>query len=374
MRADDRAALALERVAAYYEGVLWRSDVTGSVRERLAELGIDEDAARAFGVGWAPDDWHALLGALERDGFTDEELIATGIAQRSARGRLHVHFRSRIMFLIRDADGRALGFAGRATNPGPSWPLWTTAPDGVHFQRSTALFGIDRAREAIGAAQRAVVLDDCLEVLRRHATGEREAVAVIRAQLGPGHLAVIARAMGVEPGQLGHSAGAAANGAGVRAVVVPGGARRGGDADAHERQERFHEGGIVPDPMVVRSTPVKVGVQVARALIGAGMPFAWLGIVGFDRGADASATSFVAAIGGVAVTYMALALAAAVMSGRVRARSRARRMRAPWERGSTEWQPPAWTYHLFEDVMVGAAIVSVFVCTALFFTIGGFVD
>jgi hypothetical protein len=348
--------------------------VTGSVRDRLAELGIDEDAARTFCVGWAPDDWRALLRILERDGFTGEELIGAGIAQRSARGRLSVHFRSRIMFLIRDAEGLALGFAGRATNPGPSWPLWTTAPDGERFQRSSALFGIDRAREAVATTQRAVVLDDCLEVVRRHDAGERETIAVIRAPLGSSHLAVIARAMGVEAGRLGHAADAAADGPGVRAVLVPGGKRNGEHQDAREREQRAHEGGIVPDEIVVRSTPVKAGIQLARALIGAGMPLAWLGIVGFDRHADASETSFVAAIGGVAVTYVALAVAAAVVSGRVRARSRARRMRAPWERGSTEWQPPAWTYHLFEDVMVGAAIVSVFVCTALFFTIGGFID
>lgn len=51
---------------------------------------------------------------------------------------------------------------------------------------------------------------------------------------------------------------------------------------------------------------------------------------------------------------------------------RGRRAPGPWERGLTEWQPPAWTYHRFEEVLIGAALVSVVVCMALFVTIGGF--
>jgi hypothetical protein len=47
-------------------------------------------------------------------------------------------------------------------------------------------------------------------------------------------------------------------------------------------------------------------------------------------------------------------------------------MRAPWEHGITEWQPPAWTYHRFEEVLIGAALVSIFVCIILFVAIGGF--
>jgi hypothetical protein len=67
-----------------------------------------------------------------------------------------------------------------------------------------------------------------------------------------------------------------------------------------------------------------------------------------------------------------LALVAAIAAARFRGRSRARRMRAAWERGLTEWQPIAWTYHMLEDILIGAALVSMVVCTVLFLMFGGF--
>jgi DNA primase len=79
-------------------------------------------------------------------GFSDEELDAAGVATRSSRGHLQPQFRSRVMFPIRDPDGRPVGFAGMATNPGPSWPLWLTSPERGRYSRSSALFGIDAAR------------------------------------------------------------------------------------------------------------------------------------------------------------------------------------------------------------------------------------
>jgi hypothetical protein len=77
-------------------------------------------------------------------------------------------------------------------------------------------------------------------------------------------------------------------------------------------------------------------------------------------------------VGAVAGTYVVLAGIAALVAGRAKRRSRDRRMRQPWERGLTEWQPTAWTYHRLEEVLIGAALVSLVVCMVLFVTVGGF--
>jgi hypothetical protein len=47
-------------------------------------------------------------------------------------------------------------------------------------------------------------------------------------------------------------------------------------------------------------------------------------------------------------------------------------MRGAWEMGATEWQPFAWTYHMLEEILVGAAIVSIVAYTLLFLLMGGF--
>src|SRR3954470_22051880 len=174
---ETRTQQALEAAASFYAECLWTSEAGDSIRARLARDGLEDETIRAFEVGYIPGE-HALLeDYLSGRGFSAAELYEAGIATRSRRGRLHSQFRSRVMFPIRDSDGGMLGFAGMATNPGPSWPLWLISPDRGRFDKRTAVFALDRAAAAIEKSGRALVLSDCLDVLREHQAGRCEAVA-----------------------------------------------------------------------------------------------------------------------------------------------------------------------------------------------------
>lgn len=154
----------------------------------LAKEGLGEEVIRAFGVGYAPADPEALMEHLRGLGYTTDEIVASGLLTRSHRGRVHPQFHSRIMFPVRDRDGRILGFAGMGTHLGPSWPLWVTSPDTGLYLRNEAVFGLDRSAQEIARSRSALVQRDCIEVLRSHQDGERSALsvntsAVTRAQL-----------------------------------------------------------------------------------------------------------------------------------------------------------------------------------------------
>jgi hypothetical protein len=373
---DARVAEALDAAATFFSEYLWGSEVGVSVLSRIAREGIEQETVRAFGVGYVPGDHRLLLEHLRRGGYSADDLNAAGIATRSRRGRVHSHFRSRIMFPIRDRDGEMLGFSGMATNPGPSWPLWLTSPDRGRFRRRTAIFALDRAAPAIGEAGRAVVLRDCLEVLRLHQDGHREAVAVIRSQITPEHAEQIAAALDVPPGAVTLERSEDDAGVVVRPRRGQERARDGRSAGADvASQGRVRTSGseLRPDPLKSRSPAARVFLQIARGALGIGIPLMWLAIVrpdpDFAGGAD---PAFVGAIGGVAGTYVVLAIVGGIAAGRARARSRARRMRGPWAMGLTEWQPLAWTYHMLEDILIGAAVVSIVVCIVLFLVMGGF--
>src|SRR4051794_15568535 len=186
----------LEQAAAYYEAVLWEE--SAPVHERLARNGVGESTLREFQVGYAPGNWSGLLEHL---GPLAEhwDLIEAGIARPTERGGMRVQFRSRVMFPVRDRDGRILGFIGMATSPGPSWAEWVTSPEGLRYSRGTALFGIDSAAQAIARAHRAVVLNDCLDVLRLRQEGRDETVAVIRSRITDDHVRQLATELGAEP-------------------------------------------------------------------------------------------------------------------------------------------------------------------------------
>lgn len=379
----ERAAEVRERSASFFEDYLWESDVGERVRVRLARHGIDPATLRQFGVGYAPGDTGLLLADLRRCGYDEGELIAAGVASHSDRERLHALFHARIMFPMRDADRRALGFAGLATHLGPSWPLWLTSPGGGPFQTGRAMFAIREAAGAIGDAGRALVLRDPVQVLALHQSGRREAVAVIHSPITRAHLHLLAVALGVGPRDV-HLARRDGR---LGVVAAPGDAEV--DADAFAARDlpagfALAESGRRPirrgpaageaDEVIDDHPPrTRAIVYLAGLAIGAGIPIGVLLLAAPDDGAANGWTPTLnVVIGAVAAAYVALAFAVARVSARVRERSTTRRMRLPWVRGRDEVQPAGWTYHRLEEILVGAALVSAVVCVVLWMTVGGF--
>jgi DNA primase catalytic core, N-terminal domain len=175
---DDRVPKLLADAAEFFEAYLWGSETSGKARQALAEEGLDESVIRGFGLGYAPVGPDEMINALVGLDYSLEDLLAAGLATRSTRRRLHAHFRSRVIFPVRDREGGILGFAGLGTHLGPSWPLWITSPDVGLYRRSQAVFGLDRAASEIAATGKALVRPDCIEVLRAHQDGHTNAVTV----------------------------------------------------------------------------------------------------------------------------------------------------------------------------------------------------
>ena len=144
----------------------------------MARHGLDERVIRRFGVGYAPVGEEALMKHLRDLGYSTDEIVASGLARQSPRGHVHAHFHSRVMFPIRDRDGRVIGFAGLGTHLGPSWPMWVVSPDAGLYRRADAVFGLDRAAKKIETGKAAVVVADCVEVLKAHQDGRPHAVTV----------------------------------------------------------------------------------------------------------------------------------------------------------------------------------------------------
>jgi DNA primase catalytic core, N-terminal domain len=175
---EDRIGELLKDAGAFFEGHLWESPTSEKARVALAKEGLDEKVIRAFGVGYAPVGPDELMNHLGELGYSTEEVVASGLATRSVRGRAHVQFRSRVMFPVKDSDGQILGFAGLGTHVGPSWALWIYSPDVGLYRRSQAVFGLDRAARKIATSGTALVRRDCIDVLRAHQDGGKNAVAV----------------------------------------------------------------------------------------------------------------------------------------------------------------------------------------------------
>ncbi len=112
----ERLQSLLGRAAAYYARYLWEAREALPAREYLLGRGLREETLREFRVGYAPSPWDRILTASRRAGFSDEELLAVGLSQRSQNrpGQIYDRFRERIMFPSTDARGNVVGFGARA--------------------------------------------------------------------------------------------------------------------------------------------------------------------------------------------------------------------------------------------------------------------
>jgi DNA primase len=192
-RRRERLHALLERSARFYAAYLWDSREAKAAREYLtADRGLSEEVARGFRVGYAPSAWDRMMVGAQQSGFTPEELVAAGLAQRGRGGALYDRFRARIMFPLADARGRVLGFGARAMAGGQG-PKYLNTSENELYHKGRQLFGIDLARKEAAKSGRVVVVEGYTDVLALHQAGIRESVAIMGTALTQEQLAELAR-------------------------------------------------------------------------------------------------------------------------------------------------------------------------------------
>jgi len=173
--------------AQFYTDALWAKD-GARARAYVEGRGVDLDVARRFGLAYAPEGWNALLTHMAKEGVTDGELVAAGLAlpRQNAPG-FYDRFRGRLLFPIRDLQGRVVAFGGRAM--GAEEPKYLNSPETALYVKGNMLYALDLARESMRQKNRAVVVEGYLDCLMAHQNGFTETVAALgtaftAAQLG----------------------------------------------------------------------------------------------------------------------------------------------------------------------------------------------
>jgi DNA primase len=176
----ERLHKLLDRAATYYARYLWEAREAEGARGYLARRGLDEATLKTYRVGYAPSAWDRLLLVARQAGFSEDELLATGLAQRSKqqRGSIYDRFRERIMFPLADARGRVVGFGARAMRDNQP-PKYLNTSEGEVFHKGSQLFGIDLARKAAARAGSIVLAEGYTDVLALHQAGIENAVGIM---------------------------------------------------------------------------------------------------------------------------------------------------------------------------------------------------
>ncbi|MEU8619790.1 DNA primase [Streptomyces sp. NPDC048623] len=161
-------------------------------RKFLAERGFDQAAAEHFGVGYSPAGWDHLTRFLRGKGFTDRELILSGLSQDGRRGPID-RFRGRLMWPIKDVGGDVVGFGARKLREDDNGPKYLNTPETPIYKKSQVLYGIDLAKKDIAKVSRAVVVEGYTDVMACHLAGVPTAIATCGTAFGGEHIKILRR-------------------------------------------------------------------------------------------------------------------------------------------------------------------------------------
>lgn len=166
--------LELNRAAArYYYEQLTGADKRGLLY--LRERALQPEIIRKYGLGYAGDRWDGLLSAMQKQGYTETELLAANLCSRSQKsGKLYDRFRSRVIFPIFDLRGSVIAFGGRTIEKDGE-PKYLNSSDTPVFKKGRNLFSMQFAKKS--QSKRLILAEGYMDVIAIHQAGFENVVA-----------------------------------------------------------------------------------------------------------------------------------------------------------------------------------------------------
>ena len=174
--------LGINRAAArfFYEQLNADTEEAKAARAYWRGRGLS-DSIRRFGLGYAPNDFSAMRRHLRGLGFSEEEMLASGIVKRSEKGNVYDAFRGRVMTPIFDLRGNVIAFGGRVL--GDEKPKYINSPETLVYKKSKAMFALNIAKKE--PSRRYILCEGYMDVISLHQAGFNTAVAACGTALTP---------------------------------------------------------------------------------------------------------------------------------------------------------------------------------------------
>ena len=191
----NRSRLVAANLAAatYYQEQLQLPEAQHG-RDFLTKRGFDRDAAKNFGVGFAPDQWDSLFKFLKGKGFTEEELMLAGLVKEGNKGPID-RYRNRLIWPVKDISGDVVGFGARklASDEVDQGPKYLNSPETPIYKKNQILYGLDMAKKEISKTRQVVIVEGYTDVMAAHLAGVTTAVATCGTAFGDEHIRIIRR-------------------------------------------------------------------------------------------------------------------------------------------------------------------------------------
>ncbi len=171
----------LEETALFFEAAL-RLEGGRNATRYLKQRGLNSTIIKTYRIGYSPR--NGLREALKSKGFSDDDMLAAGVAGKSDRdGSVYDYFRDRVMFPIESRTGKIIAFGARSL--GEVQPKYLNSGEGPTFSKKSVLYGWVQAREGLRRNLPLVVVEGYMDVIAIHKSGVAAAVAPLGTALTP---------------------------------------------------------------------------------------------------------------------------------------------------------------------------------------------
>ena len=176
-----RILALLAEITQFYRRCLQKAKEGELAREYLKKRDLGEQIQEDYLIGYAPSGVANILKWAEKYSYTPEELEAAGIIKGPTRpGDLGYHrFGGRLMFSIKDKQGRVVGFSGRQLVASKNSGKYVNSPETLVFKKSNILYGFDKAAGAVTKTpnHEVIVCEGQIDCIRLQTSGFANAVA-----------------------------------------------------------------------------------------------------------------------------------------------------------------------------------------------------
>ncbi|MDD3170473.1 MAG: DNA primase [Candidatus Paceibacterota bacterium] len=183
-----------DQASRFYEFQLEKSKKGLEAGDYLLKRGLKEETIKKWRLGYAPDTWQGLSDFLIGKGHNREDLVKAGLAVKKEEGKMFDRFRGRIVFPIMGFNSEIVGFTGRIFGRDDKEEAkYLNSPATLIFDKSRALYGIDKAKLEIRKKDSCVLVEGNVDCIMSHQAGIENCIAVSGTALTPFHLSVIKR-------------------------------------------------------------------------------------------------------------------------------------------------------------------------------------
>ena len=140
-------------------------------QEYIKKRKMDNKTLKKFMIGYSGN-FNELYQTLNKAGFTEEEILASSLVNKTDDGKFIDRFRKRLMFPIQDIRGKFIAFGGRVLDD--SKPKYVNSPENIVYSKGRNLFALNVAKKT--ASKKLLIVEGYMDAISLHQRDRKSVV------------------------------------------------------------------------------------------------------------------------------------------------------------------------------------------------------